>query len=313
MLRYYITEKSRILQISEPLPGSWIRLTDPTEAEAQQVAGTLGIDLDDILAATDLDENNRVELADGYTLIIIDIPAEEIRHEKEVYNTIPMGIMLTGDHIVTVTIQQTPVLQAFADGRYRGFSTKKRMRFIYQIMLENTLRFQDGLRDIDRKRRLIEEDIGSRTGEDDLIGLHELESTLVYFATGLSGNSNVLNRLTHYERIEQYPEDKDLLGDVIVENQQAMEMTQIYQGIIDSTRDLMSTILDKRLNNVMKILTSITLILAIPTVISGLYGMNVNGRGMPFAAMVNGFGIICLIILAICAVLFFLLRRLRML
>ena len=148
---------------------------------------------------------------------------------------------------------------------------------------------------------------------DDLIGLHELESTLVYFATGLSGNSNVLNRLTRYERIEQYPEDKDLLGDVIVENQQAMEMTQIYQGIIDSTRDLMSTILDKRLNNVMKILTSITLILAIPTVISGLYGMNVNGRGMPFAAMVNGFGIICLIILAICAVLFFLLRRLRML
>ena len=162
-------------------------------------------------------------------------------------------------------------------------------------------------------RTEIEERVGDDTEEEDLIALHELESTLVYFATSLRANGNVLDRLTRYKRLEQYPEDKELLGDVIVENKQAIEMTSIYRDIINGTRELMSSVIDNRLNNVMKYLTSITLVMAIPTVISGMYGMNVNGAGMPFADSVFGFGIVCIITLIVCAITMIILRKLKML
>ena len=143
--------------------------------------------------------------------------------------------------------------------------------------------------------------------------MHELESTLVYFATSLRANGNVLDRLTRYKRLEQYPEDKELLGDVIVENKQAIEMTSIYRDIINGTRELMSSVIDNRLNNVMKYLTSITLVMAIPTVISGLYGMNVVPGGMPFAESIWGFGIICVITLIVCALTMLILKKKKML
>ena len=169
------------------------------------------------------------------------------------------------------------------------------------------------LRTIDKKRNEIEERIENDTREDDLIALHELESTLVYFATSLRANGNVLDRLTRYKRLEQYPEDKELLDDVIIENKQAIEMTVIYRDIINGTRELMSSVLDNRLNNVMKTLTSITLIMAVPTVISGIYGMNVNSEGMPFATLPFGFGIICALIVVVCVFMLWFLKKKKML
>ena len=173
--------------------------------------------------------------------------------------------------------------------------------------------YQSDLRIIDKMRTEIEERVGDDTEEEDLVALHELESTLVYFATSLRANGNVLDRLTRYKRLEQYPEDKELLGDVIVENKQAIEMTSIYRDIINGTRELMSSVIDNRLNNVMKYLTSITIVMAIPTVISGMYGMNVDGNGMPFANSVAGFGIVCLITLLVCIITMFVLRKKKML
>jgi magnesium transporter len=111
----------------------------------------------------------------------------------------------------------------------------------------------------------------------------------------------------------QFPEDRELLEDVIIENRQAIEMTQIYRDIINGTRELMSTLINNRLNNVMKYLTSITIVMAIPTIISGLYGMNVNENGMPFAGMTSGFAIICGLTLIICIITLLILRKSKML
>jgi magnesium transporter len=169
--------------------------------------------------------------------------------------------------------------------------------------------YQGNLRTIDKRRTEIEERVGNDTREDDLIALHELESTLVYFATSLRANGNVLDRLTRYKRLEQYPEDKELLDDVIIENKQAIEMAMIYRDIINGTRELMSSVMDNRLNNVMKYLTFITLIMAVPTVVSGLYGMNVNKDGVPLADSPFGFGLICLGTLVICAIIFLILKK----
>ena len=184
---------------------------------------------------------------------------------------------------------------------------------MYLILYRSAALYQSDLRVIDKKRTEIEERVGDDTEDSDLISLHELESTLVYFATSLRANGVVLDRLTRYKRLEQYPEDKELLGDVIVENKQAIEMTSIYRDIINGTRELMSSVIDNRLNNVMKYLTSITIVMAIPTVISGMYGMNVDGNGMPFANSVAGFGIVCLITLLVCIITMFVLRKKKML
>ena len=123
----------------------------------------------------------------------------------------------------------------------------------------------------------------------------------------------MLDRLTRSKRLDQYPADRELLDDVIVEIRQAIEMTGIYRDDIKGTRELFSSILDNRLNNAMKYLTSITLIMAVPTVISGLYGMNVNLDGMPFANSFWGFTIVCGIIVAVCLVSAWILHKKHML
>ena len=173
--------------------------------------------------------------------------------------------------------------------------------------------YQSNLRIIDKKRTEIEERVGDNTEDVDLIELHELESTMVYFATSLRANGVVLERLSRYKRLEQYPEDKELLGDVIVENQQAIEMTSIYRDIINGTRELMSSVINNRLNNVMKYLTSITLVMAIPTIISGIYGMNVRSEGMPGANSPYGFAIVCGAMVVICIIALLLLKKKNML
>ena len=313
MVKYYKTDDRQIHEEEKIQNGVWIQMVNPSVAEGQMIADALNVDIEDVLAALDEEESSRIELQDGYTLILVDIPSIEIRHDKESYTTIPLGIILTADEIITICTEDTPVLQAFLNNRVKEFSTKKKLRFVYQILYRVSVLYQSGLRIIDKMRTEIEERVGDDTEEEDLVALHELESTLVYFATSLRANGNVLDRLTRYKRLEQYPEDKELLGDVIVENKQAIEMTSIYRDIINGTRELMSSVIDNRLNNVMKYLTSITIVMAIPTVISGMYGMNVDGNGMPFANSVAGFGIVCLITLLVCIITMFVLRKKKML
>ncbi|MEE1304065.1 MAG: magnesium transporter CorA family protein [Agathobacter sp.] len=313
MVKYYMTDNRLIHEEDKISDGVWVQMVNPTIAEGQQISDELDIDIEDVLAALDEEESSRIELQDGYTLILVDIPTTETRHEKDTYTTIPLGIILTNDIIITVCTEDTPVLQAFINNRVKEFSTKKKLRFVYQILYRISVLYQSDLRIIDKKRTEIEERVGNDTEEEDLIALHELESTLVYFATSLRANGNVLDRLTRYKRLEQYPEDKELLGDVIVENKQAIEMTTIYRDIINGTRELMSSVIDNRLNNVMKYLTSITLVMAIPTVISGLYGMNVVPGGMPFAESIWGFAIICVITLIVCAITMLILKKKKML
>ena len=313
MVKYYKTDNSHIHEQENITDGVWIHMVDPTAEETMLLAESLDIDVADLRAALDEEESSRIELEDGYTLILIDVPSTEIRHKKVMYTTIPLGIILKQDLIITVCTEDLPVLQTFINDRVKEFSTKKKMRFVYQILFRTTVVYQGHLRTIDKKRNEIEERIENDTREDDLIALHELESTLVYFATSLRANGNVLDRLTRYKRLEQYPEDKELLDDVIIENKQAIEMTVIYRDIINGTRELMSSVLDNRLNNVMKTLTSITLIMAVPTVISGIYGMNLNPEGMPFANAPFGFAIICAIIVAVCIFMLSFLKRKKML
>lgn len=313
MIKIYKTEESIVHEIEKSEEGAWINMVSPNMEECMKIAEQFDIDIGDVRAALDDEESSRIDLEDGYTLILVDIPSVEIRHKREAYTTIPLGIILVDGVIITVCGEETPVLEAFEKRRVRDFSTKKKMRFVYQILYRSTSIYQNYLRVIDKRRREIEEHISDDDTEDtDLIDLHELESNLVYFATSLRANGVVLDRLTRYERLKQFPEDREILEDVIVENKQAIEMTAIYRDIINGTRELLSTIIDNRLNNVMKYLTSITLVMAIPTVISGIYGMNVSGKWMPFSNVPYGFYIVCGIMLVISAIVLLILKKRKM-
>lgn len=314
MKTIYKTDNGVLSQMASYEQDVWVHLISPSMDELMEVAGHYEIDISDLRAALDEEESSRIQMEDGYTLILVDIPFEEMRNEQRAYTTIPLGILLAGDAIITVCSEDTVILNYFYNNRMRGFSTKKRIRFVYQILLRTTNLYQSLLRVIDKNRSEIEKRIGSETTEDkDLITLHELETNLVYFATSLSANKIVLDRLTRYERIKQYTEDKDLLDDVIVENRQALEMTNIYRDIIHGARELVSTIINNRLNNVMKMLTSITLVMAIPTIISGLYGMNVSEKWMPLANTPHGFLIICVLTGIVCIFVLLVLKKRKML
>lgn len=315
MISIYRTEQGVLTELDDfkNHDGLWINLCDPTAKEVKQIAEAFDIDEDDLATALDEEESSRTSIEDNYTLILVDVPTPEVRHEKKMYTTIPLGIVLKENVIITICSEETPILSYFYLNRVKEFSTKKKMRFTYQILLRSAMLYQSYLRLIDKKRVEIEERVDSNTQDVDLIELHELESTLVYFATSLRANGIVLERLKRYKRFEQFEEDMDLLDDVTVEYQQAVEMTGIYRDIIDGTRELLSTIIDNRLNNVMKYLTSITLVMAIPTIISGLYGMNVAEEWMPLAKVPFGFGIICGITAILCVVALRILKKKKML
>ena len=313
MLAIYETVNRRLTRADEIAEGTWICLTAPSQEGIREVAATLDIEPADVQAALDPEESARISLEDGYTVIIVDIPLKVDGAAEGVYTTIPLGILLTQTTITTVCSVDTPVLSDFASCRVRGFSTKKKMRCVYQILYRAATMYQQELRLIDRRRQEIEKNLTGTLRDSDLMELHGLESTLVYFATSLRANSTVLDRLTRYKRLEQYPDDMELLDDVIVEIRQAIEMTSIYRDDIKGTRELFSSILDNRLNNAMKYLTSVTLLMAVPTVISGLYGMNVDIDGMPFSGSDYGFVIVCLLTLAICGIAAWVLHKKHML
>lgn len=313
MINIYRTDDRIISEIDQYMAGAWVKLTAPTLEECAEISDRFHMDIADVRAALDDEESSRINLEDDYTLILVDIPSAEMRNNRHSYTTIPLGILIAEDVVITVCAEETAVLRSFVEQRVRDFSTKKQMRFTYQVLYNACMVYQSLLRSIDRKRTEIEERIDKNTEDVDLIDLHELESNLVYFATSLRANGVVLDRLTRYGRLRQYSEDQELLEDVIIENRQAIEMTQIYRDIINGTRELMSTVINNRLNNVMKYLAAITIVMSIPTIISGLWGMNVGGQWMPFSSTPHGFAIICLITLLLCVFVMLWLRKKKML
>ena len=292
MIRIFKTEDGIMHEKEELQPGSWIAMTNPTASEIMDIADTYRIDPDHIKAPLDEEERSRIEVEDNYTLILVDIPSIEERSGKDWFVTIPMAIITTNDVLITVCLEETPVLTSFMDGRVRDFHTFMKTRFILQILYKNATQYLQYLRIIDKKSEVIERKLHQSQKNEELIELLELEKSLVYFTTSLRSNEVVLEKLLRTEKVKKYPEDTDLLEDVIIENKQAIEMANIYSGILSGTMDAFASVISNNLNIVMKFLATITIVMSIPTMVASFYGMNVNSRGMPFADSPYGFVIV---------------------
>ena len=309
MVKIFKTAESGVLQIENFEPGCWVAMTNPTAEELHEVATRYDIDATDMRAPLDEEERSRIDVEDNYTLILVDIPTIEERNEKDWYGTKPLSIVLCNDTIITVCLEDTPVLTAFMDGRVRNFYTHMKTRFIFQILYRNATLYLNYLRIIDRRSDSIEQKLHEATRNKELIELLELEKSLVFFTTSLKANEIVLEKLLKFSAIKKYPEDEDLIEDVIVENKQAIEMANIYSGILNGTMDTFASVISNNQNSVMKFLTTITIVLSIPTMIASFYGMNVKSFSMPFADSEWGFPIVIGISLIISLIIAFIFRK----
>lgn len=292
MINYYYSENNKLCKINAPQNGCWISVIAPTDQELETISKQYKLDKDILQSALDEDERSRIDSDTDYTMILINIPAIEEHKDRDLYSTIPLSIIIMEDAIITVCSKETQIVNCIKDNRVRGFHTQMKSRFVLQILYQIDTLYMQYLHNIDKKSDEVENKLHKSTKNRELIELLKLEKSLVYFTTALRSNEAVLEKLLRFELIKKYPEDAELLEDVIVENKQAIEMANIYSGILSGMMDAFASVISNNLNIVMKVLAIVTIVMAIPTMLFSAYGMNVNTDGMPFAESPWGFLII---------------------
>ncbi len=262
-------------QLNQITDGAWVNLINPSTDEIENVANTLKIPMDFIRDALDEEERARIETEDGFTLIIIDIPIISEEEHSGLFYTIPMAIIIGESNIITVCLKDNNIISDFTRSKVKAFYTYKKTRFLFQILHKNATYYLYYLRLIDKKSSKVEKELHRSMKNKELIQLLDLEKSLVYFSTSLRSNEGILEKMLRIKPLKMYPEDEELLEDVIIENKQAIEMANIYSGILSGTMDAFASIISNNLNIVMKFLACITIVLSVPTMVASFFGMNV--------------------------------------
>ena len=269
--------------------GSWINAAAPTLEELVRINELTGIPVDSLQTALDREERSHVELEDDYIFVVVNTP---VVLETDAYDALPLGIFITRQYFITVCLEPNTVIQKFLNNSFTSFQTYKKTRFLFQILSQASSSFLYFLQQIYKQTDVIETQVRKSLQNKELFRMLELQKSLTYFNFALHANENVMERLMRlrnsplHSLLKMYEEDEDLLEDVIIENKQAMEMCAIYRDIMSGTMDAFASIISNNLNVVMKVLTSLTVVLSIPTLFASLWGMNV---GVPFENAPFGF------------------------
>lgn len=277
--------------------GSWINVIDPTPSEITQLSQALGISQDYITDPLDIDELARVEKEGDTTLIILRVPYYQEKDADIPYVTIPLGIILTEQYAVTVCKTENRILKELTNGR-RVISTGKRYRFVLQLLLNTANRYLLYLHEINKTVDKLEDSLQQSLRNKEVLELLKYQKSLVLFETALKSNELMMERLQRSRIFHSYPEDEDLLEDVLTENKQAIQMVGIASNILSQMMDAFASIISNNLNQVMKFLASVTIVMAIPTMIASFYGMNVN---LPLVHEAYDFTIVLLVSVVLCA------------
>ena len=282
MLGIYKTEEGRIVRTDKFEEDTWINLVNPTAEEINQVINSINIEAEFIYAALDEEETSHIDSEDGSTLVIVDIPYPDAKEHGVVqYCTIPLGVIMTNKHIVTVCLKENDIITDFTSGKVKSVYTNLKTRFLLQIMYKMATRYLQDLKQIDKMSNMVERELHVSMRNKELIQLLDLEKSLVFFSTSLKADESTLEKIMRGRVIKMYEEDKDLIEDVLIEIKQAIEMSNIYSNILSGTMDAFASIISNNLNIVMKVLTSITILMAIPQIFASLYGMNVDNLPIP--------------------------------
>ncbi len=277
MIQIYksISENNPSLKIIDNLePGCWINIIAPSDEELILISKKTGVPLSFLKAPLDDEETSRIDIEENCLLVVVDIPFTEMEDNSLTYDTYPLAIIHTEKQLITVCLKNSKILTDFINGKVKSFYSFKKSRFILQILNRISNAYLVYLRQIDKKSLMIEKRLHKSMKNRELIQLHSLEKSLVYFSTSLKANEITLEKMLKLDIMQKYEEDQDVLEDVIIENKQAIEMTEIYSNILASTMDFFASVISNNLNIVMKVLASVTILMAIPTVIGGIFGMN---------------------------------------
>ena len=289
MISFYKTYDNHLTPIDNYEEDCWINVVAPTAEEIQILKNEFAVDPDFINAALDEEEASRIENSDdGQTLIITDIPYWDNSTDNHIYSTFPMGMVVKKDCIITICLRDNIIIKDISSGMIKGLNTKHKTQFILYMLFRMVVRFLQYLRQIDKRTSFLEKLLRKSMRNKELTQLMDLQKSLVYFQTSLKSNEATLEKIRRGRAVKLYDEDHDLLEDVIIEIKQALEMCNIYSSILSGTMDAFASIISNNLNIVMKQLTSITIIMAIPTMVFSLYGMNVgeNAGSLPYAATI---------------------------
>ena len=292
MLNIYKTdlETNKFERIKEFRPGSWISLVNPTDEEIKTVCDNLKIEDEFIKYPLDYEEQARIDIEDDMTLFVIDVPIMEENKGEKTYSTMPLGLIVVRDeYFISVSLRKNRIIDTFEKGKVKGMYTYKKTRFLLQILYLNASYFLIDLKKINREVESTVQILKESMKNKELIQLLNLENSLVYITTSLKANELVMEKTGRGKILKSYEEDDDILEDAIIENKQAMEMGKIYSDILSGTMDAYASIISNNLNVVMKLMTSITLVISIPTLIASIWGMNVK---LPFSTSPYGFAII---------------------
>ena len=315
LLKIYYTdiETNEFQEIKEFKKGAWINLVNPSESEIKKVCENINIQEDFIRDALDYEEKARIDQEDddNTILFVVDVPITEKGEEAEIYTTMPLGmIVVRDDFFVTVSLKKNKVIEDFEKKKIKNFQTYMKTRFIFQILYLNSSYYLSYLKQINKETEIAEYILKNSMQNKELLKLLSLEKGLVYFTTSLKSNELVMEKTMRGKIIKLYEDDEEILEDAIIENRQAIEMAQIYRDILNGTMDAYASIISNNLNGVMKFLTSVTIILAVPTMISSFWGMNVK---LPFENNPMGFTIMLIIAIIMTAIVAWWLNRKNML
>ena len=306
MLEFYKTFGTETKKIDKPEPGSWISAIAPTEEEKNYLIEEMGILPEFVKSSLDAEESSHIDYDEDYnqTLVIVDYPsAEEVEdgYDKNMlqYTTLPLGIVIMKGYVVTISLYENLNIDDMAQGRIKGVNTDLKTRFLLLLLLRISQRYLIYLRQIDRISSRTEQRLHKSMQNKELIQMLGLEKSLVYFSTSLKTDEITLNKIMRGKAIKLYDEDQDLLDDVLIEIHQAIEMCNIYSNILSGTMDAFASVISNNLNIVMKVLTVITIVMAITNIIFSFYGMNVAGLPFPQWWFPTGLAIVACIIATI--------------
>lgn len=298
-------------EIQEFKKGSWINMVAPTDEEVKKVCSKLKINEEFIRYPLDYEEKARIDIEedDKTTLFIVDVPIMEKENDEKVYSTMPLGmVVVRDDFIITISLKQNRVITELE--KNKNLTTYKKSRMILQIFYKNAQMYLSELKKIDREKEKTEKELNNSMKNRELLKMMNLEKSLVYITTSLKSNEVVMEKTLRGKIIKLYDEDEDILEDAIVENKQAIEMAKIYSDILSGTMDAYASIISNNLNIVMKVLTTITIILSIPTILGSFWGMNVE---VPLSSSPFGFYIIVTISILASVIAYFLFKKGNML
>lgn len=275
MLTFIKSTEQGLQRLESFVNGCWVNVIDPTPEEINQLE-EWGVYPEYVQYSLDIDEMARAERDEDYTFVLLRIPYDNGAAADIPYTTLPLGIILLNNCVVTLCKQENEVIRALQNGKHRGLKTAKRLRFTLYLLLETATRYLSLLRQINKTTEVIEDRLQKSTRNRELLELLKYQKCLTYFSTALHSNEVMMERLRRMQMFNQYEEDQELLEDVLTENQQAIQMVNIASEVLAALMDAFASVISNNLNVIMKILAALTIALNIPTIIASFYGMNVT-------------------------------------